>query len=58
MKEMTLVKIMMKPGLVTHGCNPSTQEAKAVGFLQAEGQHGLHIQTRSACSMRSVSTPP
>lgn len=32
-------------GMMVHGCNPSTQEVEAGGFLQAQGQPKLQCET-------------
>lgn len=43
-----------KTGLMTHACNPSTQEAEARGSLGIQGQPGLHreLQDSQGCTSR------
>jgi hypothetical protein len=41
----------MKPGVVVHVSNPSTQEAGAGGY-QVQGQSGLHTEILSQNKMR------
>lgn len=38
-QELGIVKWYWKPGLVTHSCNTSTQEAETVGLPQVQGQY-------------------
>lgn len=43
-------------GMVSHACNPTTQEAKAGGSLQVQGEAGLYGESKA--SLKCAETLP